>query len=143
MLSGLMPIEWMLAVLRDPKAEQSRRDEMAKQCAPFLHPRLAAVEVGRSHRGGAGAVSSDVNLVQIYCIPRGARLSADGVVVDGTAVELASVEPFTPTPSLLLDAAPAAPERASEPLPVIEPEADDPEKVTALSAWRRRDKPDE
>jgi hypothetical protein len=60
LLPGLMPIEWMLSVLRDPKAEQSRRDEMAKQCAPFLHPRLAAVEMNRTGRGGAGAVSSDV-----------------------------------------------------------------------------------
>ena len=43
--TALMPVEWMLAVLRDPEAEQSRRDEMAKQAAPYLHPRLNAVAV--------------------------------------------------------------------------------------------------
>ena len=30
----------MLRVMRDPKADKSRRDEMAKAAAPYLHPRL-------------------------------------------------------------------------------------------------------
>jgi hypothetical protein len=34
----------MLQVMRDDEAETSRRDEMAKAAAPFLHPRLAAIE---------------------------------------------------------------------------------------------------
>jgi hypothetical protein len=41
----LMPVEWMLAVLRDPEAEQSRRDRMAEVAAPYLHPRLNAVGI--------------------------------------------------------------------------------------------------
>ena len=36
----LMPVEWMLAVLRDPEADQSRRDRMAEIAAPYLHPQL-------------------------------------------------------------------------------------------------------
>ena len=35
-----MPVEWMLAVLRDPEADQSRRDRMAEIAAPYLHPQL-------------------------------------------------------------------------------------------------------
>jgi hypothetical protein len=60
MLSGLMPVEWMLAVLRDPETEDARRDEMAKQVAPYLHPRLAAIEA-RVHRK---PVADDVNTMR-------------------------------------------------------------------------------
>ena len=38
--SGLTPLQYMLAVLRD---------EMAKAAAPYIHPRLASIEA--SHRG--------------------------------------------------------------------------------------------
>ena len=38
----------MLQVMRDEEAETSRRDEMAKAAAPFLHSRLAAVEHKRT-----------------------------------------------------------------------------------------------
>ena len=38
---GLTPLEYMLAVLRDPKADKDRRDEMARASAPYLHARLA------------------------------------------------------------------------------------------------------
>ena len=61
--TALMPVEWMLAVLRDPEAEQSRRDEMAKQAAPYLHPRLNAV--GITSTNGKAAAAGDMNIVQI------------------------------------------------------------------------------
>jgi hypothetical protein len=134
MLSGLMPVEWMLAVLRDPEAEQSRRDEMAKQCAPFLHPRLAAVEVGHRPRGG-GAVVGDV--VQVLAVPRGCRI-VDGAVIDGAAVE---IEPYSPTPPLELTDQTAVCAPPEPPLEVIEPQPDDPNKIESLSAWRRREDP--
>jgi hypothetical protein len=41
---GLTPLEYMLAVLRDPNAATERRDEMAKAAAPYIHPRLSNVE---------------------------------------------------------------------------------------------------
>lgn len=41
---GIMPLDYMLKVLRDPEAEESRRDGMATAAAPYLHPRLASVE---------------------------------------------------------------------------------------------------
>lgn len=44
--SGLTPLEWMLSVLRDPKVDNDRRDKMARDAAPFVHPRLATVEHG-------------------------------------------------------------------------------------------------
>ena len=42
--AGITPLEWMLSVIRDEKADVKRRDEMAKAAAPFMHPRLTAVE---------------------------------------------------------------------------------------------------
>jgi len=51
--SGLTPLQYMLAVLRDETADPERRDEMAKAAAPYIHPRLASIEA--SHR-----IKSDV-----------------------------------------------------------------------------------
>lgn len=42
--SGLTPLEYMLTVMRDEEAERTRRDDMAKAAAPYMHPKLAAVE---------------------------------------------------------------------------------------------------
>ena len=39
---GELPLDYMLRVMRDPKVSNSRRDEMARTAAPYLHPRLAA-----------------------------------------------------------------------------------------------------
>ncbi len=41
---GLTPLEYMLNVMRDELAEDSRRDDMAKAAAPYMHPKLAAIE---------------------------------------------------------------------------------------------------
>jgi hypothetical protein len=127
----------MLAILKDESADQRRRDDMAKAAAPYIHPRLTAVEVSANHVGGGGNVGGgDVNIVQIYAVPRGARFAADGTVtIDGAVLsELPSVEPFTPTPALTNQTELAAP---VEPLPVIEL---DTSNVTML---RRRSDDDE
>jgi len=43
--SGLTPLEYMLAVVRDTSVEYRRRDAMAQASAPYIHPRLASTEV--------------------------------------------------------------------------------------------------
>jgi hypothetical protein len=40
---GETPLEYMLRVMRDATAEPSRRDDMAKAAAPYIHARLSAV----------------------------------------------------------------------------------------------------
>jgi hypothetical protein len=40
---GITPLEYMLKVLRDEGAEEGRRDKMAVEAAPYIHPKLAAV----------------------------------------------------------------------------------------------------
>jgi hypothetical protein len=42
--SGLTPLEYMLTVMRDETAQTARRDDMAKASAPYVHPKLAAIE---------------------------------------------------------------------------------------------------
>ena len=42
--TGISPVEYMLAVMRDPNAEADRRDRMAAAVAPYVHPRLAQIE---------------------------------------------------------------------------------------------------
>lgn len=39
----LMPLSYMLEVMRDPEQPDQRRDDMAKAAAPYVHPRLASV----------------------------------------------------------------------------------------------------
>ena len=42
--SGCTPLEHMLAVLHDERADADRRDRMAVAAAPFVHARLAVVD---------------------------------------------------------------------------------------------------
>jgi hypothetical protein len=38
---GQLPLDYMLEVMRNEKADSERRDDMAKAAAPFLHARRA------------------------------------------------------------------------------------------------------
>ena len=38
--AGLLPLDYMLSVVRDPAVEPERRDRMAVAAAPFVHARL-------------------------------------------------------------------------------------------------------
>ena len=42
------PLEYMLAVINDPTADQNRRDRMAIAAAPFMHPKTG--ESGKKDR---------------------------------------------------------------------------------------------
>ena len=72
---GKLPIDWMLAILRDPDAEQSRRDRAAEVAAPYCHPRLSCGldEQVNGRDNGAG----DINITQIFAVPRGARIDVN------------------------------------------------------------------
>jgi hypothetical protein len=41
---GEMPLDFLLRLMRDPRVPIARRLEAAKASAPFLHPKLSAVE---------------------------------------------------------------------------------------------------
>jgi hypothetical protein len=42
--SGALPLDYMLGIMRDPTADNKRRDAMAMAAAPYLHPRLTAID---------------------------------------------------------------------------------------------------
>lgn len=44
--SGLTPLEYMMRVVRNGRADPGRRDDMAKAAAPYVHPRLTSIEGG-------------------------------------------------------------------------------------------------
>jgi hypothetical protein len=43
--TGITPLDYLLKVMRNPKADAQRRDEAAKAAAPYVHPKLSAVEM--------------------------------------------------------------------------------------------------
>lgn len=56
---GLTPLEYMLQVLRDEGEDPERRFEAAKAAAPYIHPRLAAIE----HTGkDGGAIDHSITV---------------------------------------------------------------------------------
>lgn len=55
--SGLLPLEYMLRVMRDKGASADRRDAMARAAAPYVHSQRKAIE----HTGeGGGPIKSRV-----------------------------------------------------------------------------------
>ena len=128
-----LPLEYMLALMRDERTEASRRDAMAIQAASFCHPRLNAVATTNANGSGP---SGDINIVQILAVPRGARIDKSGAVLtlEGEAVELAKVEPYTGSAPLGLSdqTAPPAPIEPPERLPIHELD------VSNVTVLRRR-----
>jgi hypothetical protein len=45
--SGMSPLDYMLKVMRNPEADQERRDRMAIAAAPFCHARAADGRQGK------------------------------------------------------------------------------------------------
>lgn len=40
----LTPLAYMIKVMLDPKTAKERKDDMAKAAAPYVHPRLQAIQ---------------------------------------------------------------------------------------------------
>ena len=94
--------------------------------------------VDHSHGGG------DINIVQIYAVPRGARVAKDGTVttIDGMTAELSLVAPYEATPALLeltdQSGSPPAPLEVVEPgaPPWIRPNGESPRKSINSERFR-------
>ena len=52
---GMSPLEYMLKVMRNPEADQQRRDRMAVSAAPFCHARVADVKGGKKEAAAEAA----------------------------------------------------------------------------------------
>jgi hypothetical protein len=59
--SGDTPLDYMLKVMRDGKADPGRRDDMAKAAAPYVHPKLASMQ----HSGPRGGPIQTVDLTKL------------------------------------------------------------------------------
>jgi hypothetical protein len=46
--SGLTPLDYLIGVMRNEKLPTADRMEAAKAAAPYVHPKLSAVEMGGS-----------------------------------------------------------------------------------------------
>lgn len=44
MQGGILPLDYLLGIVRDENADPAARFEAAKFAAPFCHPKLAAIE---------------------------------------------------------------------------------------------------
>lgn len=49
--SGLTPLDFMLGVLRDPEHDYDVRLDAAKAAAPYVHPKLANIELTGKDKG--------------------------------------------------------------------------------------------
>lgn len=62
--TGILPLDYMLSVMRDAKAEPKRRDAMAIAAAPYLHSRLSTVEASEvSHLDPNSAEAVGIQVV--------------------------------------------------------------------------------
>lgn len=56
---GLLPLDYLLSVMRDETAEQSVRVDAANKAAPYVHPKLANVD----HTSSDGTMSPPSRIV--------------------------------------------------------------------------------
>ena len=59
--TGQTPLEYMLKVMRDGKASDQRRDDMAKAAAPYVHPKLASMQ----HTGANGGPIQTIDVSKL------------------------------------------------------------------------------
>jgi hypothetical protein len=62
--TGVLPLDYMLQVMRDAKAEPKRRDAMAMAAAPYLHPKLSWIEPKPDAPGKSEATHIRVTFVR-------------------------------------------------------------------------------
>jgi hypothetical protein len=64
--TGFLPLDYMLSAMRDPAADGKRRDAMAMAVAPYLHPRVTAIDAKMSP---AAAPPSPQKLLLEFVLP--------------------------------------------------------------------------
>jgi hypothetical protein len=73
---GILPLDYMLGVMRDHAADGKRRDAMAIAAAPYLHPKLSAIDAKLS--SGSGNPSAEIDAIRIEFV-----LPSEGHIGDG------------------------------------------------------------
>jgi hypothetical protein len=73
--TGILPLDYMLSVMRDPEADQKRRDAMAMASAPYLHARLSTIDAKLSP--AAVEPSCQARSIRVEFVVPGARHTTD------------------------------------------------------------------
>jgi Family of unknown function (DUF5681) len=73
---GEMPLDFLLRLMRDPQSPIARRLEAARAAAPFLHPKLCAVEPKPSPAAPEPSPERTAVVVE-FVVPGGARTRDD------------------------------------------------------------------
>jgi hypothetical protein len=84
--NGPTPLQYMIQTMNDPSVDQHRRDRMALEAAPYMHPKLTAIAVGPSD--GSPSSNLTVTTINVISVPSG--LSHDLQPIDVTRQRLAS-----------------------------------------------------
>lgn len=74
--TGVLPLDYMLSVMRDPAADHKRRDAMAKAAAPYLHARLSTIDATLSPAVAEQSPRTSSVVVE-FIVPNGARTRED------------------------------------------------------------------
>lgn len=61
--SGLTPLDYLLSIMRDEKADEAKRIDAAKAAAPYVHPKRQPVD-------GDGDSKQDLALNVVTGVPR-------------------------------------------------------------------------
>src|SRR5271154_424570 len=64
--TGILPLDYMLSVMRDAKVDNKRLDAMAMAAAPYLHPKLSAID---AKLAGASEKSDEVSVTVRFIEP--------------------------------------------------------------------------
>jgi len=65
--SDMLPLDYMLAVMRDSQADEARRDRMACAAAPFIHEKAADNKLGKKEQREEAAKQAD----DVFSMSRG------------------------------------------------------------------------
>ena len=67
--TGILPLDYMLQIMRDDKADPKRRDAMAIAAAPYLHSKMSSVEPKPEKPAGAEDYGIRVTFVKPHPRP--------------------------------------------------------------------------
>jgi hypothetical protein len=85
--TGILPLDYMLSVMRNENLDMAKRVDMAKAAAPYLHPKMSPVEAKSNEQSGAEVDGITVRFVRPRLQPEddlkrsNSRLERDNGVV--------------------------------------------------------------